>query len=55
MIITESPVTLTTNSVNCSKVVFNIPYLEVLSADDTSSLISSAKFTRPCHYNLNIF
>ena len=54
MIITESPVTLTVNSVNCSKVVFSFPYLEVLSAADTSSLISWAKPTRPCHYIYHI-
>ena len=55
MIITESPVTLTANSVNCSKVVFNFPCFGVLSAADTSSLISWAKSTRPCHYIYHTF
>jgi len=55
MIITESPVTLTMNSGNCSKGVFDFPYREALSAADTSSLISWAKPTRPFHYIYRIF
>lgn len=55
MIITESPVILTANSVNCSEVVFDFPYLEVLSAADTSSLINWAKSTRPHHHIYDVF
>lgn len=55
MIITESPVTLTSSSVHCSKVVFNSPCLEVLSAADTSSLISWEESTRPYHHIYHIF
>ena len=55
VIITVSPVTLTQISVHCSKVVFNSPYMEVLSAADTSSLISWEESTRPYHHVCHIF
>jgi hypothetical protein len=40
MIVTLSTVTLTAFSADCSKVVFSLPWLEVLSAAGTSSLIT---------------
>lgn len=55
MIITESPVTLTVNSADCSEVVFGFPYLEALSAADASSLINWVKPTRPHHHIYHVF